>query len=304
MAPASDSPDGPQRATSSEPGSTRANPFDDTDASSRKRRRTTASSSPIHSPDTAHALEPLDSSPITAADGPAPVAVSPAPRTPEHQMASADPTTEPTSSKVTINLRNAPLSDTMSTSSSISPRSEAALPMPQPDEPQESVELGEGTVSQETYGTRLDVSTPSSLDSATPPMELLTEVDEDNEMGPDGLNGDGAVTDIDQTWGDPMADPIHQFPFRDSAETICDTVQNLVQYFTTRELLRLLSRRLLTLVDATIDPTFIDQISEWIEMYLRYANRFDRRAAMDTCRENRDFWLAFPDVLFAMMNRR
>ncbi|KAK7213608.1 hypothetical protein V2G26_020786 [Clonostachys chloroleuca] len=51
MDQAGDSPDPLQRAGSSEPSSTRPNPFDDSDIASRKRRRTSQSGSPSRSVD-------------------------------------------------------------------------------------------------------------------------------------------------------------------------------------------------------------------------------------------------------------
>lgn len=43
------------------------------------------------------------------------------------------------------------------------------------------------------------------------------------------------------------------------------------------------------------------QLCQWIEMYLEYAKQTDRNAVMETCRANRDFWLALPDIFHAMM---
>lgn len=224
MAPAPDSPDRPHRATSSEPGSTRANPFDDADASSRKRRRTTASLSPVQSPSTLS----ITDAPVPDLSSPADV-VAPAPRTPEHLMSSTDPSSEPPSSKVTINLRNtARNNNNTSSSSSTSPLSEVAQSIPEADEPQASVELVEGP---ESYESRLEACTPSSLDSATPPMELLAGPDEDNDMASDGMNGDGAVIELDEPW----EDPIDHFPFAEPGDSILETVHSLTQYLSSSE---------------------------------------------------------------------
>jgi ubiquitin carboxyl-terminal hydrolase 34 len=107
------SPRQPQRATSSEPGTARPNPFDADDSSSRKRQRTSVSGSPILSTDTdaRNTAQQALSSDMRSSDHPAP------PQTPEHGSMGQDHPAEPSSSKVTtINLRNARETSEMSSS--------------------------------------------------------------------------------------------------------------------------------------------------------------------------------------------
>lgn len=76
------------------------------------------------------------------------------------------------------------------------------------------------------------------MDSATPPMELLVELDEDNDMiSDDELNGDGSLADGDQL-GD---DPINRFPFMEPGDTVFETVNNLVNFLSSRKLYFVLS---------------------------------------------------------------
>lgn len=229
MDPATESADPPQRASSSEPSSTRPNPFDDSYIASRKRRRTSRSvDSPNQLSDNSSPSATLDGDDRQLSDTAVKMDSDPAtPKTPERRSSSAATPPDPPSSRVTINLRNDRVDDTTtpSPSSRLKP-SEAGTD--DQNAADRAVELEVDLVSGEPRGSR-----SSTSDSGSPPVELVHELDdEDIDLGT-------PVEDVSIVGQDRyLDDPIERFPYKDSQEHLFETVQRLVNYISTRKSLR------------------------------------------------------------------
>ncbi|KAH8686753.1 hypothetical protein BGZ61DRAFT_45221 [Ilyonectria robusta] len=287
--------DHPDRADSAEPSSTRPNPFDDGDISSRKRRRTSLSGSPGASHDTVNPINEssrsstLEGEPLLSDDAPAakihqePIT----PQTPEQRCVSQEPATEPSSSMVTINLRNAPLRDEAS-SSPVSPSpstkdpANSAAPSARADNVKSSVEDPEVDMAAPTQS--LDTPQSSSSSSGSPPIEIITvPSDEDMPSGPQSVDLTMSGEDL------VLIDPVQDFPFNDPEESLVETVHRLTQYFSTQ---------------TPLDETVLDSIQQWLEQYLRYIKDVNQQSAWDSCHLNRSFWQAFPEVIVALSCRK
>lgn len=199
-----------ERAVSSEPCSTRPNPFDESDSSSRKRQRVSRQDSRSRSVDTARGSDPVSASASVPDSRPLresstkPDAVPPLPQTPTRMPSEAPP--EPTSSRVTINLRTArPLESIPS-----SP--------PSPNTPSKMVNSGEDTgtrVSVESESDALSTappietpsSSPSSPSEGDPPFELVPINENDGEF--ESQSPPVVILDGDTIYSDPMID----FPY-------------------------------------------------------------------------------------------
>lgn len=227
MDQAGDSPDPLQRAGSSEPSSTRPNPFDDSDIASRKRRRTSQSGSPSRSVDGTDAeLDNASSGNSATLDGDHEATsnlMNLEGETVISTMSSQQPdppslpssTSEPTSSKVTINLRSPPQEQ----DHNILPSSSNPI-----------------LYSKDVVGHEGDDSPgpakSSSSKSASPPMELVQIPDaEDDLLAERSID---EVTIIGQTA--IAIDPTDQFPYHDAQEYRYETIQRLVHYIATSEL--------------------------------------------------------------------
>ncbi|RGP70724.1 hypothetical protein FSPOR_3743 [Fusarium sporotrichioides] len=278
MDPASKSPDLPDRAASAEASSTRPNPFDDSDISSRKRRRTSLSGSPANSLDAVNPIRDssssitLDTDPIlpqsdSAADSPTNPLAS---KTPESGSHMCDPATEPPSSMVTLNLRNATQKDSSSLPSSPTAAAQPAMTENATDavndNVQESVEDSEVDMSQAPQDN--DISRPSSSQSATPPIEVISIIS-DEDMMSDYQSASLSVVESDLV----AIDPVHEFPFNEPNESLEGMTARLANYLGTHQ-------------------------------YLEYTGNVGRQTAMGSCRLNVHFWTAFPRIVPAMAFRR
>jgi ubiquitin carboxyl-terminal hydrolase 34 len=226
----SPSTDPRDRAVSSEPCSTRPNPFDDTDLSTRKRRRTSlTTSSPSRSVDALGSpqrlLGPSESEPVQEVGMKLENGTNPQParpQTPEQRSEPHDPAIAPaTSSRVTVSIRN-------------SARHLAAASA-SPESPSRGTIAGEDTRNLENMqainkqspgpsgpdGPRQATSSPPN--TASPPIEII----------PPQTNDDSDV-DVDEprflVIGD-ADDPTEKFPYRAPGETYADSVNRVSQYF-------------------------------------------------------------------------
>ncbi|KAJ3461759.1 hypothetical protein MRS44_010312 [Fusarium solani] len=313
MDPSTISLDLPDRAASAEASSTRPNPFDDGDISSRKRRRTSLSGSPTNSLDTVNPLHDssssttLDTDPVVPSRDSAVEARSEpvAPKTPEPGTSMREPPTEPPSSMVTINLRNAPQSD----SSSSSPPSPSPAAQPPTTDTVTDVATDDVKASVEDSEVDMvpvpaqstDTSKSASSHSTSPPIEIIT-VPSDDDMASDHMSVGVSIVGDDPI----LIDPIHDFPFHDPEETTESTVERLANYLSTRELCYSSSERLKRLKDAEspIDEGVVDKVQQWLERYLRYIRDVDQQSAIDSCRQNLGFWVTFPEIFHAMACRK
>ena len=162
-----------ERAASSEPCSTRPNPFDDNNGPvSRKRQRTSRGGSRSRSVDTATAIDTTPGSMPSVEESPGSELGSAPPRTPSSPRQGSSP--EPTSSKVTLNLRTAPpLGSISSSPPSPTPLSKMAPGAPE-NEARQSIESGSDELS-----TIPAVESPSSSSMApeSPEIEVVALVE-------------------------------------------------------------------------------------------------------------------------------
>ncbi|KAK4157923.1 hypothetical protein C8A00DRAFT_29151 [Chaetomidium leptoderma] len=288
MAEASTADPSRERAVSSEPCSTRPNPFDDNDLSSRKRRRTSlASESPSRSAET------LDSFPASPAAGTSAheqrsdsamkIDLDPAiPATPEPQHHNIEPASEPRSSRVTINVRTPSRSLEAIPSSPPSPSPAGTTPPPSAsptDAVKTSVEEPEAVMP--ANGTAVD--TPGSLrsESGSPPIEIISVDAEDDA----DFDDDESITMLDESGRSLVYDPTVSFPFHDATESYLETVIRLLQYLPTHD---------------QVPRAFI----EWIDKYIDYVKAASPRAVDDTYFMYRDMWQSVPQLPLHMANRK
>ncbi|KAH6965506.1 hypothetical protein EDB82DRAFT_300975 [Fusarium venenatum] len=294
MDPASRSPELLDRAASAEASTTRPNPFDDSDISSRKRRRTSLSGSPANSLDATNPIHDSSSSttldtdpalprPGSAADSPT---VPVAPETPESGSHICDPPTEPPSSMVTLNLRNATQKDSSSLPSSPTTAARPAVTENSTyavsGNVQESVEDSEVDMIQAPQDD--DISRPSSSQSATPPIEVVSiQSDED-------MMSDYQSTGLSLVESDLVAiDPVNEFPFNEPNESLEGMAARLANYLGAQ---------------SSIDPLVIHKLQQWLDQYLEYTGNVGRQTAMRSCRLNVPFWATLPRIIPAMAFRR
>ncbi|KAI1074724.1 hypothetical protein F5B20DRAFT_429744 [Whalleya microplaca] len=268
-----------ERAISSEPCSTRPNPFDDGDLSARKRRRTSLSGSRSASIDTVPSQcattipsEIPSESNLMKVDTPEPVPPS-TPVRPE-----PEPAAEPVSSKVTINLRNA---DSLEATPA-SPTSPTPAHF-QKDDIKISVEESEVNMTPAPPAEEAP-SSPSELDSPEAPNVSFEDIEDDLAFsGADphvSLLADGRAAQFSAAMLD--------FPYHGDGETYYDTVSRLVNYFRQQ-------------------PTHVDEVlhgvHRWLESYLAYADPNLYLLVMETFQENRPFWQALPDLFYTIAHR-
>lgn len=217
-----------ERAVSSEPCSTRPNPFDEDDVSSRKRRRTSLTDSRSRSVDTVQSnpndtltgsleLQPGDRSAMKVdADRPG------TPRSPERTAAPAP--AEPRSSRVTLNLRSGATALDAIPSSPLSPAQELS---PGPDEDiKASVEPAEMDVPVPKTAGPIDQEASSSTmsdDPTSPEIEIITVPDDDDMVTYGDADGIAIIREI-------RRDPTDDIPFRDPPGTPVDAILRIVQY--------------------------------------------------------------------------
>jgi ubiquitin carboxyl-terminal hydrolase 34 len=206
-----------ERAISSEPCSGRPNPFDDvTEQVSRKRQRVSRGGSRSRSVDTARDTDVVPDS-MLLREGNHKAESDPPPSTPIREP-SDPPTAEPTSSRVTINLRtNRPL------------EAIASSP-PSPSTPSKMVHGADdaGTrISIESESDALStippIETPSSSASplGSPQVELVQDAsDFDNDDLPVAIINDKSV----------YLDPMVNFPYNAEGETLPNTVARLGRF--------------------------------------------------------------------------
>lgn len=264
-----------ERAVSSEPGSTRPNPFDDDDGSSaRKRRRTSLNGdsrsrsleSDKSSRDTPACLAPeciqgqpadqdikmtMDSSPSK-------------PQTPEHRQHHAQPLSESKPTKITLNLK----------SRKHAPQSIPSSPTSLRDADGELDASHEHDIRASVEDAELRVSNalPDFVDAASSPLDVdgpFIESVDDNEAF--------RLADL-QDIELRLADPVHDFPNRQD-ESLPDALQNICGAISTyRE----------------AAPKF----SRWIDGYLAWTQECPFYTVIQNFVQHRDFWRELPRLMW------
>ncbi|KAI1743518.1 hypothetical protein F4680DRAFT_347067 [Xylaria scruposa] len=256
-----------ERALSSEPSSTRPNPFDDDDSnlSARKRRRTSLSGSPSASVGTAlshdNTIGASDTSDMKV-DTPEPTL----PSTPDRPNRPA----EPVSSRVTINLRNADSLEATPTS--------PASPTPLGQRP--------GHVRDSVEAPEIDMAPAHSLDDTSSSSSTFGSPE------PVGINAEDLEDDLDILAARepqcPFQTPdlgsiVSDFPYRFDNELPQDTVARLSNYFRQQP--------------GNVDDGLLS-IHNWLNRCLSSARLELRTTIIEVYRENRVFWVLLPDLFY------
>jgi len=229
-----------ERAVSSEPCTTRPNPFDDTDVSSRKRRRTSLTgASRSRSLDMVDSslgpMLPSDSALEFQSDSAMKLDTDPTtPPTPDAQRPSstAQPPSSTRSSRVTINVRTPSRVLEVIPSSPPSPVSRGAavsLITNSADDIHISVEETEADTPQEE--TIVDTPVSSKADSNSPPIEIIPDQPDDVDFN----NIEPEVTILGPFLSAASQDPSCDMPFRDSQEQLAETFPRILPYFHSRK---------------------------------------------------------------------
>ncbi|KAK7711489.1 hypothetical protein SLS64_005513 [Diaporthe eres] len=267
-----------ERAVSSEPCSTRPNPFDDDDgASARKRRRTS-----LNGASRSRSLESEESSRHTPArpadddiqglptdqDIKMTMDSSPSkPQTPEHQQHHTQPLSESKPTRITLNLKSRKHAPQSTPSSPTSLKdADGELDTSHESGIRASVEDPELDVLNAVPDFKSAASSPSAVDDHDEP--LIESVDE-NE-----ISQLADLQDIELH----LADPVHGFPTRPD-ETLPDALQNICGALSTyREA--------------------APKLTMWIEEYLAWARDCGVYILLQNYEEHREFWKELPRLIW------
>ncbi|KAI0969306.1 hypothetical protein F4678DRAFT_439977 [Xylaria arbuscula] len=264
-----------ERALSSEPSSTRPNPFDDDSSlSARKRRRTSPSGSlsVSRSPSVETALSRDNT---VAAAGIHDMKVdTPEPTLPS-TPAGSDPPAEPVSSRVTINLRNADsLAATPTSPASPTPSHRRASRV------RASVEAPEVNMGPNYPGDDAS-SSPSTLGSPRIAGATIEDLEDEDRSSPIEQQSSSRRT-VD------LGSIVSEFPYRCEGELPQDTVVRLTNYFRQHP--------------GNVDEVLLS-ILNWLNQSLSCARFEHRTAIVEVYRENRAFWIILPELFYQVGQR-
>ncbi|KAF9874053.1 ubiquitin carboxyl-terminal hydrolase [Colletotrichum karsti] len=289
------SSEAPERAVSSEPSSTRPNPFTEGDDASRKRRRTSlsggsrsrsvestrsglANSSSPAADILADDLNPQDSA-MKIDTGPS------TPQTPDLQSTAREPPTEPPSSRVTINLRNAAQPDSSSSPVSPTPQSLPNRPIDPLDGVRNSVEnLDEVDMVPATIEiTDTPPSSSSSMQSPEVEIVAIPDDDQDAPYDDDDISIVRAPSSLD-----PAIDPTTDFPFNEPGETLLDTVSKVMNFLPSNQ----------------AEESAVEPLRGWMMSYINYVQNVGPKAAYQSHVAYRNFWHLFPETAWVLANKK
>ncbi|KAK4190072.1 ubiquitin carboxyl-terminal hydrolase 34 [Podospora australis] len=281
--------DSRDRAVSSEPCSTRPNPFDDSDVSARKRRRTSLNSG-SRSRSIDSETETLTSSPRSSTLG---ERSSPeirtngsdmkidsdptVPTTPEQHPLDKEPRSEQRSSRVTINVRtpSRPPPLQVIPSSPSSPSLESSTPAAASPRNDTKVSMEESEVEMAQGDTVVDTPVSSaSGGSSSPPVEIVAVQPDDS----DTFDECEAITILDDEDQDIGVDPSRAFPFVDHTEPWHEAISRLALYLPTHNQV----------------PR---QVSDWMKAYLSFAQSTSHRTFMESYMSHRELWANLPSLM-------
>ena len=306
---ASNSLESRERAVSSEPCSTRPNPFDDGDTTSRKRRRTSRSGpSRSRSADSVTSSQDqrqtsadelsLGTDSATMKDDTDPVT----PQTPEQKPPASQPT--PRSNRVTINVRTPSR-----------PLDPIALPPPVSEEPIQQgptadmlldddvkISVEETEVDMANTGTPAPQKASSDSETSSPPIELIAlDQEDDLEYG----SAQPQVTLLHGAHANVLADPTADFPFHEATESLQETVARLTSFMFRKSLCRPIAICCsLTQSPPHQDDTVAKSLSDWIRNYIAFAKVTDHYTIWQSYRQYHDLWHSIPELVNYTVMRR
>lgn len=272
------------RAVSSEPCSTRPNPFDDDGSSARKRRRTSLNGvSPSRSFDTPKTTHD------TAIDSPEAIfrteqaerdasmtmeSASSEPRTPGPKDEQFPPASEQKHTKITLNLKNRKQEPHFAPSSPLSSNdADAEVERPRNEGIRFSVEDSELEISHALPNFR-DAESPT-LDLDGPPIEVIDDDEDEDEDEDESHDGVSQVILLQDPEDGEEPDPVANFPYA-TGEPVAEALSKLCQQHM---------------------PTNINALSlvrNWIDEYLAWASSKDRGTLQQNLAQYNEFWQLLP----------
>ncbi|KAG9243508.1 ubiquitin C-terminal hydrolase-like protein [Calycina marina] len=266
-----------ERAASSEPCSTRPNPFDDDTASARKRQRRGSRSTsaettiPITTPGSTSQHEESSESPP-----------------PTHTLTHNNQhlPAELSSSSVTINLRSTQASDAASPlqHSTVAPTGAHMV----------SQELEVGSNSQDMTRKSVEsesdelsaipaVVTPGSTPSYNAGSPTVELVPDDDDMDSDFEQGAPLIKIYDDDIMGEL-DPISEFPFTSDSETFAQSAKRMAQNLQWEPI---------------EEDAIFEGLAAWIEKVLLYCDKHENKM-IQSYEEHREFWRTVPEFVTAL----
>ncbi|KAM3073711.1 hypothetical protein ACMFMG_004404 [Clarireedia jacksonii] len=264
-----------ERAVSSEPCSTRPHPSDDNEHSARKRQRTSRRDSRSRSANVIMPPEipfdPMSPREETMQDQSEPLL----PSTPT-RPATAKSQAEPTSSRVTINLRTPHPPLDLLPSTPPSPSTPSKMMNSVEDDP---VGIGAETES-DALSTLPAAETPSSSPSVmgSPEIELVADHTHESEY----LTRSPPLAIIGED--DVFVDPMATFPYHTHGETLLNTVRKIANFLQN---------------DPIENEDSFFRLRLWIVNYLLYTEEREE-LFHELFIKHKDFWCAFPQLVWAL----
>ncbi|KAK1751703.1 ubiquitin carboxyl-terminal hydrolase 34 [Echria macrotheca] len=289
MAQSTSSGESKERAVSSEPCSTRPNPFDDSDISSRKRQRTSLSGAsrsrsaePVDSPQGSIAMADLPPEPRSdSAMGIDSYAGAAAATTPEpEQPQSTLPPSGPRSSRVTINVRTPSRLPDGIPSSPASPTRRATSPAG-PINTVDTVHLSVEESEMEMARDDTAVVTPIS-EEGSPPVEIISIESEGSE---EPGAADPEIRIIQEMPRSVAQDPIGEIPFFDTMDPSYDIVNRLLSCFFGH-------------------VNVPRSLANWIDRYLFFYKPRGRVAILRSYHARRPFWNELAELVQLLVSRK
>lgn len=216
----------PERAVSSEPGSTHPLPFDDNEQhSARKRQKTSTSASRSRSIDTSQTLDILPDSMSSPKDTTDSLLHHPLPPSTPTRPTTAHSQAGQTSSRVTINLRTPqpPLESISSDTSSPNTPSKILNPM-EDEDTRISIESESDVLSNVPASVMETPSSTPSVIEGSPEVEVLAVSSDDPERSP-------TLAIIDER--EVFTDPLSHFPCRRRGDSLYQSIKrvaSILQY--------------------------------------------------------------------------
>ena len=291
------SADSTDRAVSSEPCSTRPNPFGDSDISARKRRRTSHTGSRSRSVESSLSRVGMpNETAIMRVDTPEPIA----PSTPPSQ--SRGVISEPHSSKVTINLRNTedhvPVPSSPESPSTSRIRKDCVKP---------SVEASEMDMGPGPQGATSSLGDIDEEDSDDSDVQIVA-VSNAKKSSRDELSFTNLPTSVFPAESHNALDMdllMFSFPYHSADESCSDTVVRLVQFLQQRRSSQCRYtgvQRLTGLENVQFDEV-LSNLKGWLDQYL-IAARSAPTAVVQSFGENKSFWANLPELFYIFFGRR
>ncbi|KAI0128593.1 ubiquitin carboxyl-terminal hydrolase [Xylariales sp. AK1849] len=276
-----------ERAVSSEPSSTRPNPFDDGELSARKRQRTSLTGSRSRSVETLPSQDEADamagSDSVMKIDTPEP----PAPSTPpQSDPLTEPPTSEPHSSKVTINLRNADSLEATPASPPSPTKARSRKHDIKVSVEESEVDMGRAPPVEDYVSSSSSVTTSPDV----PVIAIDDDEDDEDDDDPELIQTQSSVSRIRPAHLD-VGSIFLEFPYHSADETYYDTVVRLNSFFNQPT--------------AHYDEA-LHHMRTWFDRYLFIADvtTHSIEAVAESALENRPFWLAISELFWTVYSRR